>query len=174
MYSVAYMQPIPILVIVGPTASGKTALSIRLARERGGEVISADSRQVYRGLDIGTGKVTRREMRGIPHHLLDVSSPTRIFTAHDFVRLGRKAIADIHARGKLPIICGGTGFYIDALLGRADLAETGRDDKLRARLTTKTAAQLFASLQKKDPARAAQMDTPSERNNKAQIGRAHV
>lgn len=160
------------MVIVGPTASGKSTLAVRIAKQRHGEVISADSRQVYKGLDIGTGKITKREMRGIPHHLLDVSSPKTVFTAHDFVRLGRAAIADIHARGKVPIVCGGTGFYIDALVGRTTLAETPRDEKLRARLSRKSAAELFALLARKDAHRAAQMDTPSERNNKARLIRA--
>lgn len=166
------MERIPVLVIVGPTASGKTSLSIRLAKERGGEIISADSRQVYKGLDIGTGKVTKREMQGVRHHLLDVCSPKKVFTAHEFVQLGRKAIADIHTRGKLPIICGGTGFYIDALIGRIDLAHTERDEKLREMLSGKSAPELFSMLTRKDPVRAAQMDTPSERNNKVRLIRA--
>jgi tRNA dimethylallyltransferase len=161
-----------VLVIVGPTASGKSALAVRLARERGGEVISADSRQVYRGLDIGTGKITKRQMQGVRHHLLNVASPKKVFTAHDFVRLGRKAISDISARGKLPIVCGGTGFYIDTLLGRVSLAETPRDERLRKQLTAQTAPELFAMLKKKDPTRALMMDTPSERNNKARLIRA--
>ncbi len=166
------MASIGIIVIVGPTASGKSALAVKMAKKVGGEVISADSRQVYKGLDIGTGKITKREMRGVRHHLLDVCSPKKVFTAHDFVLLGRAAIADIHARGKVPIVCGGTGFYIDALVGRTTLAETPRSDALRARLYHKTAAQLFALLAKKDSRRAAQMDTPSERNNKARLMRA--
>lgn len=166
------MEAIPVLVIVGPTASGKSALAIKLAKQSNGEIISADSRQVYKGLDIGTGKVTKREMKGISHHLLDVASPKKVFTAHDFVRLGRVAIKDIHVRGKLPIICGGTGFYIDALLGLTSLSEAGRNDVLRKRLANKTAAQLYALLQKRDPARAAQMDTSSERNNATRLIRA--
>jgi tRNA dimethylallyltransferase len=141
-------MPCPeILVIVGPTASGKSALAVELARQRNGEVISADSRQVYKGLDIGTGKIRKRERKGVRHHLLDVASPKKIFTAHDFVRLGRIAIKDIHARGKLPIICGGTGFYIDALIGRTSLSEIERNDVLRKRHADKTAAQLYALLQ---------------------------
>jgi tRNA dimethylallyltransferase len=166
-------MPCPeILVIVGPTASGKSALAVELARQRNGEVISADSRQVYKGLDIGTGKIRKRERKGVRHHLLDVASPKKIFTAHDFVRLGRIAIKDIHARGKLPIICGGTGFYIDALIGRTSLSEIERNDVLRKRHADKTAAQLYALLQERDPARAVQMDTPSERNNAARLIRA--
>ncbi len=166
------MQRIPILVICGPTATGKSAMAVKLAKKRGGEVISADSRQVYKGLDIGTGKMTKREMQGVPHHLLDVCSPKQVFTAHDFSLLGRAAIADIHARGKLPIICGGTGFYIDALLGRTTLADVERNEALRQRLANKTAEQLFHLLQKKDPKRAEVMDTPSERNNKVRLIRA--
>jgi tRNA dimethylallyltransferase len=166
------MFPIPIVVITGPTATGKSALAVKLAKKRNGEVISADSRQVYKGLDIGTGKVTKREMLGVRHHLLDVCSPKKVFTAHDFARLGRAAIADIHARGKLPIICGGTGFYIDALLGRVSLADVQRNESLRSRLEKKSAAQLYALLKKRDPKRAAQMDTPSERNNRVRLIRA--
>lgn len=159
-------------MIVGPTASGKSALAVRLAKKRNGEVISADSRQVYKGLDIGTGKITKREMKGVRHHLFDVASPKRVFTAHDFVRKGRAAIDDIVSRGKLPIVCGGTGFYIDALLGCVSLAETPRNEALRARLASKTAEQLFAMLKKKDPKRAEAMNTPSERNNKVRLIRA--
>ncbi len=165
-------KPVQVLVIVGPTASGKSGLAIQLAKALGGEVISADSRQVYRGLDIGTGKVTRAEMNGIRHHLLDVRAPRSRFTADDFVRHARRAIADIGKRGKLPIIAGGTGFYIDALMGRIALADVAPDMVLRKRLAQKSAAQLYSLLIKKDPARARSMDTPSERNNKLRLIRA--
>jgi len=161
-----------VLVIVGPTASGKSALAVKLAKKLNGEIVSADSRQVYTGLDTGTGKITKKEMQGVRHHLLDVASPKKIFTAHDFTMRAERAIADIAKRGKLPIICGGTGFYIDALLGRTSLAQAERDDALRARLQKKTATQLFALLEKRDPARAKKMDTPSERNNKTRLIRA--
>src|SRR5580693_2616583 len=127
-----------VLVIVGPTASGKSALAVALAKKFKGEIISADSRQVYRGLNIGTGKITKREMRGVPHHLLDVVSPKKIFTAHDFVTHARRAISNIAKRGKLPIIAGGTGFYIDALVGRIVLPDVPVDEKLRARLEKKS------------------------------------
>ncbi len=157
-----------IIVIVGPTSSGKTAYSIELAKKIGGEVISADSRQVYKGLDIGTGKVTKKEMRGIPHHLLDVSSPKKVFTAHDFVKVGRRAIEDILARGKTPIICGGTGFYIDVLVGRITLPEVPIDIDLRARLEKKSAAELFIELKRLDAVRARNID----RHNPVRLVRA--
>lgn len=161
-----------LLVIVGPTASGKSALAVKMAKKLNGEVISADSRQVYTGFDIGTGKITKKEMRGVRHHLLDVASPKKTFTAHDFVIHAERAVRDIAGRGRLPILCGGTGLYIDALLGRVSLGDAERNDALRARLEKKTARQLFALLRKRDPARAKKMDTPSERNNKVRLIRA--
>ncbi|GAB2026577.1 tRNA (adenosine(37)-N6)-dimethylallyltransferase MiaA [Lactovum odontotermitis] len=105
-----------VLVVVGPTAVGKTALGVKLARELNGEIISGDSQQVYRGLDIGTAKITEQEMEGVPHHLINVRDLTESFSAHDFVTAANNAIADIHSRGKLPIIVGGTGLYIQALI----------------------------------------------------------
>jgi tRNA dimethylallyltransferase len=161
-----------VIVVVGPTCSGKTSLAIKLAKKYNGEVISADSRQVYRGLNLGTGKVTKKEMRGIPHHLLDVLSPKKVFTAHDFVVQGRECIDDILRRGKVPVIAGGTGFYIDALLGIITFSEAPINPELRARLETKNAATLFSMLKKSDPTRAQQMDTSSERNNKHRLIRA--
>jgi tRNA dimethylallyltransferase len=152
-----------VLILVGPTSSGKSALAVQLAKKFNGEVISADSRQVYRGLDIGTGKIARREMQGVPHHLLDVASPKNVCTAHDFVQHARDAISDIAARGKLPIVAGGTGFYIDALVGRITLAEAPADKQLRARLEKKTAAQLYADLQQNDPRRAKTIDGHNKR-----------
>ena len=101
-----------LIVIVGPTASGKSDLGVQLARKFGGEVVSADSRQVYRGLDIGSGKITKKEMMGIPHHLLDVASPRRRFSAAQYQKLAFRAIRDIQRRGKLPILVGGTPFYV--------------------------------------------------------------
>lgn len=161
-----------VLIIVGPTASGKTSLSIELAKKCNGEVISADSRQVYKGLDIGTGKVTKREMQGTPHYLLDVSSPKKQFTADAYVHQAREAIVDITARGKLPIVVGGTGFYIDALVGRMTLPDVPPNAALRKRLSTKSAAQLLALLKRRDPKRAAALSSPSERNNKVRLIRA--
>lgn len=156
-----------LLVILGPTATGKTALAIELARALDGEVVSADSRQIYRGLDLGTGKATKREMRGVPHHLLDVASPKRQFSAAEYAVLAREAIAGIAARGKLPIVCGGTGFYIDALLGLS-LPDVPPNEALRKKLAQKTAPALFAMLEKLDPQRAKAMDP----NNKVRIIRS--
>src|SRR3989344_2299114 len=130
-----------VLVIVGPTSSGKSALAVELARKFGGEVISADSRQVYRGLNIGTGKIAKREMRGVRHHLLDVASPKKYFSADEFVRKGKVALSNILQNDKMPIIVGGTGFYIDAPVGRIALPNVPPDKKLREKLEKKTAAQ---------------------------------
>ncbi len=158
------MKNIPkILVIVGPTASGKTSLSIEIASHFNGEVISADSRQVYRGLDLGTGKVTKEEMRGIPHHLLDVADPHDVYTVADYVRDGRKAITDILSRGKLPIIVGGTFFYIDALLGRASTPEVPPNKQLREKLEAMNTEALFALLTEKDSVRAQDIDAHNKR-----------
>jgi tRNA dimethylallyltransferase len=114
------MEPItdntPLVVILGPTASGKTALAIELAERFGGEIIAADSRTVYTGMDIGTAKPTPEEQGRVPHHLLDVVTPDKQFTVADFQRLASRAIADIGERSKLPILVGGSGLYIDALL----------------------------------------------------------
>ncbi len=152
-----------VLILVGPTSSGKSALAVELAKKLDGEIISADSRQVYRGLNIGTGKITKREMRGVRHHLLDVASPRRIFTAHEYESAARSVINEIAARGKLPIIAGGTGFYIDALVGRITLPNVPVNTKLRAILEKKTAMQLFALLNKRDKERAKNIDPHNSR-----------
>jgi tRNA dimethylallyltransferase len=109
------MRKPKVVVILGQTATGKSDLAIRIAKQFDGEVISADSRQVYKGLDIGTGKITVAEMKGVPHHLLDVANPKKQFTVAEYQKLATHAIDDILKRGKVPIICGGTGFYIDAV-----------------------------------------------------------
>lgn len=157
-----------LLVILGPTASGKTSLAVKLAKKFEGEVVSADSRQVYRGLDIGTGKATKREMAGVPHHLLDVVSPKSRFAVVQYQKLATRAIRDILKRGKLPILCGGTGFYIDAVLYGNTFPPAPADRKLRLGLQKKTAPELFSQLKKLDPGRAAAID----RNNKVRLVRA--
>lgn len=161
-----------IIVIVGPTASGKSALAVELAQKFDGEIISADSRQVYRGLNIGTGKVTKTEMRGVPHHLLDVASPKRAFTAYDFALMARNICSNILQNDKIPIIAGGTGFYIDVLLGRTSLPDVPPDKRLRARLEKKTAAQLLAQLKRLSPKRAKALVKKNEQNNKRRLIRA--
>jgi tRNA dimethylallyltransferase len=151
-----------VLVILGPTSSGKTSLSIELAKKFDGEVISADSRQVYKGMDLGTGKVTKKEMRGIKHYLLDVVSPNTQFNADKFVKLGDKAIKEILKKGKLPIICGGTGFWVAALL--YGLPETVAPDwKLRRRLEKLSAEQLLNKLRRVWPERAVKIDPQNKR-----------
>lgn len=146
------------IIILGPTATGKTALSVELARKFGGEIVSADSRQVYKGLDLGTGKVTQAEMRGIPHHLLDVANPKKAFSVAEYAKLATTAIDGILARGKTPIIVGGTGFYIDSVAKGIILPDVPPNPKLRAKLAQKTAAQLLAQLKKLDPERAATIE----------------
>jgi tRNA dimethylallyltransferase len=152
-----------VLVIVGPTASGKSALAVKLAKELNGEVISADSRQVYKGLDIGTGKITNKEMQGIPHHLLDVASPRRRFTLAQYQKLAEKKLIEIIARGKLPIVCGGTGFYIKALVDNIALPAVKPNLTLRKELLKLSTAELAAKLQQLDPERAKNIDTHNPR-----------
>lgn len=161
-----------ILVIVGPTASGKSALGVSLAKHFKGEIISADSRQVYKGLDIGTGKITKKEMRGIPHHLLDIAHPRKTVTAQEFSEKARGAIEAISKRAKLPLVVGGTGFYIDSLLGRIALPDVPPNKKLREALHKKSVATLYTQLKKLDAKRARAMSSPSERNNKVRLVRA--
>lgn len=148
-----------IIVVCGPTATGKSDKAVEIALARNGEVISADSRQVYRGLDVGSGKITQEEMKGVPHYLLDVADPSDIFSVEDFVRLGEEAISDILSRGKLPIICGGTGFYIDALVHGTQFPEVAPDDELRKELGLLPLEELQARLQELDPDRYASIDT---------------
>lgn len=156
------MKP-KIIVILGPTASGKSDLAVVLAKKFDGEVISADSRQVYKGLDIGTGKITKKEMKGVPHHLLDVASPRRVFNASDFKDLAEKAIQKILKNKKVPIVCGGTGFYIDALFGDKQIPEVPPNLELRKELEQKTIGELFEILQKLDPERAENIDAKNPR-----------
>ena len=155
------MKP-KVLVILGPTTSGKSSLGINLAKIFNGQVISADSRQVYKGLDIGTGKVTKKEMQGVPHYLLDVADPKNIFNVSDFKKLAEIAIAEIIQKNKLPIIVGGTGFYIDAITGKSSLPEVPPNLKLRTQLDKFSTEKLFSLLQKKDPARAKSIDTKNK------------
>ena len=124
-----------VLVITGPTATGKTALSVLLAKRLDGEIISADSMQVYRGMDVGTAKVTPAEMQGVPHHLIDVAEPSENYSVARWVDAAAAAAEDIFSRGKLPMIVGGTNLYIDSLLSGRDFAENGGDSALRDTLS---------------------------------------
>jgi tRNA dimethylallyltransferase len=160
-----------LLIIVGPTASGKSSLAVDLATQFNGEVISADSRQVYRGLNLGTGKITQEEMQGVPHHLLDVAEPTDQFSVTDWRTLAEKAIADIRSRGKLPIICGGTGFYISTLVDDLTLPDVPANQELRDELAKETVDQLFSRLQILNPERASTMNQ-SDRKNPRRLVRA--
>jgi tRNA dimethylallyltransferase len=151
---------IPLLVICGPTASGKTALALELAERWPFEVVSADSRQVYRTMDIGTAKPTPAELRRLRHHLVDVVDPEDEFSAADFVRLGHAAIADVVARGKLPVLVGGTGLYIQALT-EGLLDAPGADAELRRQLLADEAAGGAGTLHRRlaavDPVSAARL-----------------
>ena len=148
-----------ILVITGPTATGKTALSVLLAKRLNGEIISADSMQIYRGMDIGTAKVTPAEMQGVPHHLLDVADPAENWSVSRWVAAAAEAAEEIFRRGKLPILAGGTNLYIDSLLSGRDFAENGGDGSLRAALSAeydRIGGEAFrAKLAEVDPDRAA-------------------
>ena len=123
-----------VLSITGPTASGKTALSIALAQALNGEIISCDSMQIYRGLTVGTAAPTPEEMNGIPHWGIGICDPADSFSAADWVAMAKERITDISARGKLPVLCGGTGLYLDSLMQIGDFVENDRDDRLREEL----------------------------------------
>jgi len=152
-----------IIVILGPTASGKSALAVKIARKFNGEIISADSRQVYKGLNIGTGKITKKEMGGIPHHCMDIVSPKKIFTVVDFKKCAEKAIEKIFAQNKIPIIVGGTGLYIQAVVDNIVLPEVKPNWKLRKELEKKTTEEMFKMLKKLDPKRAKTIDAKNPR-----------
>ncbi|MEK7066778.1 MAG: tRNA (adenosine(37)-N6)-dimethylallyltransferase MiaA [Patescibacteria group bacterium] len=157
------IQKQKIIVILGPTASGKSDLAVELAKKFNGEIISADSRQVYKDMDIGTGKITKKEMRGVPHHLLDVVSPKTKFDVARYQKLAHKKIADILKRGKLPIVCGGTGLYIKAIIENPMYPDIPPDWKLRKKLEKLSVEKLFSILKKLDPKRARTIDKKNPR-----------
>lgn len=123
-----------IIGVVGPTASGKTDYAIRLAKERGGEVVSCDSMQIYRHMDIGTAKPTSEEMQEIPHHMIDIAEPEENFSVARFVKLARECIDDILERGKIPVLCGGTGLYFDSIINNLEFSEMETDEEYRRSL----------------------------------------
>ena len=151
----------PLVILVGPTAVGKTAASIGLAKALNGEIISGDSMQIFKGLDIGTAKISQSEMDGVVHHLIDIKEPWESFSAAEFKRLADEAIADIHSRGKLPIIVGGTGFYINSVLYEYHFGEAETDEAYRAQLQQYLEQHgndaLWQLLLEKDPASAGRL-----------------
>lgn len=150
----------PLIAVVGPTAAGKSAIALRLAAERGGEIVSCDSLQVYRGLDVGSAKATAEERARVPHHLLDVVDPDQEFSAAEYSQLARPALVEIRAREHLPIVVGGTGLYLRALL-QGLFEGPGRNEALRSRLTRMAdrwgSARLHRLLSRVDPAAAARI-----------------
>ena len=146
-----------VIAVVGPTAAGKSGLSLRLARSLGGEVVNADSMQLYRGMDIGTAKLTPGQRSGVPHHLLDIWEVTRTASVSEYQRLARRAIGGIHARGRIPIVVGGSGLYVRAVLDNLDFPGTdpGLRDRLEGELAEIGPAALHARLARLDPAAAA-------------------
>ena len=155
-------------MILGPTSSGKSDVAIKLARKFNGEIISADSRQIYRGMDIGSGKITKAEQKLAKHWMIDIVSPKTNFSAAQFKKKAEKIIIDILKRGKLPIICGGTGFWIKSIVDNVVYPEVKPDWKLREKLSQKSAEKLFTMLQKIDPERAKTIDA----KNKVRLIRA--
>lgn len=163
-----------LFIVVGPTASGKSEFAVKLAKELNGEIVSADSRQVYIGLDLGSGKVPGRWVKfnggkleylykKVPHHLIDVASPLRQYSVARYQKAARAAILDIVARGKTPIICGGTGHWIDNVVFEQVLPAVAPDFKLRSRLNKLSAEKMFEMLKKLDPKRAAEIDAKNPR-----------
>ena len=155
-----------LIAVMGTNASGKSGLGIELAARYGGEVVSADSRQVFRGLDLGSGKITPEEAKGVPHHLIDVCEPGEFFSMADFQRLAYAAIDDILSRGKLPFLVGGTGLYVDAVIDGYELSEVEPDLELRAHLETFETPALYDMLKEKLP------DTDIDPKNRNRVMRA--
>lgn len=152
-----------VVVILGPTASGKTSLGISLAKKFNGEIISADSRQVYVGMDLGTGKASKSEQRQARHHLIDVASPKRQYTINQFKRQAEEAIKKISAEGKVALVVGGSAFYIYGLIDGWDIPPIKPNSAIRSTLHKLTTEQLFQRLKKLDPVRAQTIDRFNQR-----------
>ena len=157
-----------LIVVLGTTACGKSGLGVALARKFDGEIVSADSRQVYKGLDLGTGKVTEEEMEGVPHHMLDVVEPNRPYSVADFQAGAYAAIDDILSRGKTPFLVGGTGLYVRAVTEGFTFTDARPDPALRAELEGKTTAELYALLREKTGVTL----TGGEENNRHRLMRS--
>lgn len=165
--NIQIMKP-EIIVILGPTATGKSDIAVEIAKKIDGEIISADSRQVYKGMDLGSGKITKNEMRGIKHYLLDVISPKTIFSVEKYKNLANKEIEKILRKGKTPIICGGTGYYIDSIVKNIELPKVNFNKRLREKLEKLSVEKLFQKLEKLSPIRAKNID----KQNKVRLIRA--
>ncbi len=165
-------KKIPVIAVAGPTASGKSSLAMQLCKDLNGELISCDSMQIYRGMDIGTAKPTKKDMEEVPHHLIDICDPDVDFSAAAFAELAKKAIEDVYSRGKTPILCGGTGLYLDSVLRGVDFGDMEPDLALRAELLEyaekEGAEALHARLREIDP-EAAEAIHP---NNVKRVARA--
>ena len=156
-----------ILVVTGPTATGKTALSVELAKKLGGEIVSADSMQIYRDMDIGTAKVTKAEMQNIPHHMIDIADPSEDYSVSRYVEEADAAVRGILSRGRLPIVAGGTNLYIDSLIAGLDFAEKAEDAALRESLNKQYddmgGEAMLEHLRGFDPERAAKLHPADKR-----------
>ena len=162
------MKKPKVIVVLGQTATGKSNLAVQIAKKINGEIISADSRQVYKNLDIGTGKITKKEMRNVPHYLIDVINPKKKFTVTEYKKFAEEKIKEILSRGKIPIICGGTGFYIDTITKGTVFPEVPPNTKLRKILEKKSEIELLKILKKLDKTRAENIDA----KNKVRLIRA--
>lgn len=158
----------PLIILAGPTAVGKTALSIELAKRIGGEIISADSMQVYRRMNIGTAKITREEMQGVPHHLIDICEPSEEWNVMRFVKESEKLIGEILKRGHVPVLAGGTGFYIHALAYGAEFEEEETASEIRKELEMWSTEKLHEKLKELDPVSAEKIHP----NNRKRVIRA--
>lgn len=157
-----------IIVILGQTSTGKSDFAVEIAKQINGEIISADSRQVYKGMNLGTGKITKKEMKNIPHHLLNVASPKKIFSVINFQKIANKRIEEIIKKNKTPIICGGTGFYIDAIINGSVFPEVPPNKDLRKELYQLNTVELGECLKKLDFERFKTID----KNNNVRLIRA--
>lgn len=157
-----------LIIIAGTNAAGKSGLGIELAKRYQSEIVSADSRQVFRGLDLGSGKVTKEEMQGVPHHLIDIVEPNEYFSLYDFQKAAYEAIDSIHEKGKQPFLVGGTGLYVNAVADGYDIRKETVDPELRKEVSSKSLEELIAFLEAKHPESLENID----RKNKRRLERA--
>ncbi len=162
------MDKIKIICVVGATASGKTDLAVKLAKAVNGEIISADSMQVYKNMPIATAVATKEEQDGIPHHLVEFLEPNETFSVADFVELAKNTIDDIVSRGRVPIVAGGTGLFVDSLVKNITFSDVGSNEKIRTELAQKSNEELYEMLKKSDPEAAADIHP----NNRKRVIRA--